>query len=219
MNLPGSNKIVMAFLSFVSAGAFGQDIDYSITQVKGSGSALDCEESSVFTLAAGSDHSLVLSDFGLEVDNSVKRSLGKVSKCTIKGDYTIPKGYFLKALTSTLTYGIVKSPGSTPRIIAKLSFSRPAIFQSLYMSESYRRKDVLNEPLLTLSATRKTTKHDRRKQCQLTKNSDYVLSSKTELYMSTGVVTGKQSSVLINIDGFDTSFDLTSSVYPCSSVN
>jgi hypothetical protein len=198
---------------------FAQDIDFEITDVRGSGNAVDCDENGVFTLASGGDHSLVLSDFGVEVDNSVKRALHRTTKCTIKGVYTIPKGYFLKTLSSNLSYGVVKTTGSAPLIVAKLSFSRPAIFHSLYMVERFRRNEVLNEPLLMLSATRATSKQDRRQQCQLTKNGDYRLSSKLELYMSTGVVTGKKSSVIINIDGFDTSFDLTSSIYPCAKVS
>ena len=143
--------IAIALSGAVSAHA--QDIDFEIKKVKKIGPAIECDENSVFSLTSGGDHSLVFSNLGLQVDNSIKRSAGQATKCTVKGDYTIPKGYYLNSYTSSLTYGIVKNEGSSPRVISKLSFSRPLIFESIFIDENFRRKDILNEPLKIVSKT------------------------------------------------------------------
>lgn len=176
----------------------------------------DPAANNVFWVASGSEVSFVFSVFGVNLPasrNPLRGKLKYTSSCNIEAEVVIPQGHFVATLAQTLSYGVVKDPGTTGGLTTGAFLFQndvPLNQINLFVPP----EAAMNEPLFTKSNVQIFDPRTRQAQCALTEGGPLVTRFKMQL-LSAGARPAPFLSMLINVDSADVEYSLEPSLQRC----
>lgn len=177
---------------------------------KATASGTGCTAQDTFFISAGDEVSIIFSNLGVELDGYQQGELEQRKFCRIKIPASIKPGYYLKDLSSSLLYGLVRSRGATAEVELQYRFLGAKYFRSQKYLKNRRKSD--NIPIAELRDKRPIRNQQR---CARRGFRSIMLARATVMASRDTVEDG----VVVHLDGLSLRLNARASMFACRTLN
>ncbi len=212
--------LVMLAVSVASTQIRAEDVSFQVASVYAIGNSKLCSKKKISSTTFGGDLALVYDDVGLQHQQNASPNKKLVtSLCLIYGWFTVPKGYFVDTVHSSLNFGILKPTGVSVWLSSSFWFlTWFSLSDSVTVSKLYNDKTAVDEPLVNLSKEKKVSRLFKTVQCQSTTQRDYRVPVAIETNIVSGYFKASTPDMIVGLDTADYNFNLTGNLRPCTSI-
>jgi hypothetical protein len=209
------NGLVLSAACFGAASAYAQqsvvwDVNSPQTIIAGTGCQKDVD---AFASANGNDLAVVFTRLGVDSPGGSGSPLAERKNCTVRVPATIAPGVYIGTLTQRVSYGVIKTSGSTGSLATRSQFFG---FNVSPQSVNLPYGQSVNQPLATTSRVDQFYVHTQpdwvRGWCSSTR-------APRGLYQANLAVQGQKTSamedLILFVDGLDLKYEVGASLVRC----